>query len=68
MKPIIIELEINDEPPYDINGNVIPLVGRIFRLEEILIIAWNTTILIKPMIEFKIKKFVVLCAIIKIRK
>ena len=36
--PIINELEINDEPPYDINGNVIPLVGIIFKVEDKFII------------------------------
>ena len=33
-----MELEINDDPPYEMKGKVIPLVGNKFKLDEIFII------------------------------
>ena len=68
MKLTNIALEINDEPPYETNGNVMPFVGNIFKLEEIFIIVWKINILAKPVSEFKIKKLFVFCEIINVLK
>ena len=54
--PTTIEHDIKDEPPYEINGNVIPFVGIIFKTDDILIITWNMKILDKPVKEEIIKK------------
>ena len=35
---MIIEHDMKEEPPYEINGNVIPFVGIILSADEILII------------------------------
>ena len=40
ISPNVIAIDIADEPPYDMNGKVIPLVGIIPRLTAILIPTW----------------------------
>ena len=47
--------DINDDPPYDKNGRVIPLVGIKFNVEKILIIVCKIKIIAKPEIDRKLK-------------
>ncbi len=54
--PIIIELDIKDEPPYEIKGKVIPLVGIIFKADEMFIITWKIKIFDKPVKDVIMKK------------
>ena len=53
IKPINIAQDINDDPPYDKNGRVIPLVGIKFNVEKILIIVCKIKIIAKPEIDRK---------------
>lgn len=55
-----------DEPPYDINGRVIPFVGNRLRLDDIFIRVCKIKMLDNPKREEKIKKFFSLNEIIYI--
>ena len=55
MNPIKIAQDKNEEPPYEINGSVIPFVGKIFKVDDILIIVWKIRRWAKPEIELRMK-------------
>ena len=46
--PIVIAVAIRDEPPYEINGRVIPFAGNKAKLTAILIMACKPNNVIKP--------------------
>ena len=51
MRPNVIAMEIADEPPYEINGSVIPFVGTIPRFTAIFIPICKQISEIRPIIE-----------------
>ena len=56
MRPNVIAMEIADEPPYEINGSVIPLAGSNRTETPRFIIACNEKKDIAPTPQFLIKK------------
>ncbi len=57
IKPIKIAQESMDDPPYEIKGKVIPLVGKRFKLEDTFIRVWKIKIFERPINAEKLKKF-----------
>ena len=57
MRPNVIAMEIADEPPYEINGSVIPFVGTIPRFTAIFIPICKQISEIRPIVEIFANKF-----------